>query len=107
MGGATAGVIPPVLGYFKKYAKFCDKHGVLLILDEVMCGMGRTGTLFACEQENISPDIVCIAKGLGAGYQPIGATLVRAKIHETFQSGSGFFNHGHTYMDILQLAQEH
>ena len=98
VGGATAGVIPPVLGYFKRIREICDKHGVLLILDEVMCGMGRTGTLFACEQENISPDIVCIAKGLGAGYQPIGATLVKAKIHETFQSGSGVFNHGHTYM---------
>ena len=98
VGGATAGVIPPVLGYFKKIRQICDKHGVLLILDEVMCGMGRTGTLFACEQDGISPDIICIAKGLGAGYQPIGATLVKSKIFEAFQSGSGFFNHGHTYM---------
>ena len=98
VGGATAGVIPPVLGYFKKIREICDKHGVLLILDEVMCGMGRTGTLFACEQDGISPDIICIAKGLGAGYQPIGATLVKSKIFEAFQSGSGFFNHGHTYM---------
>ena len=98
VGGATAGAIPPVLGYFKKIREICDKHGVLLILDEVMCGMGRTGTLFACEQDGISPDIICIAKGLGAGYQPIGATLVKSKIFEAFQSGSGFFNHGHTYM---------
>ncbi|MEK9724213.1 MAG: aminotransferase class III-fold pyridoxal phosphate-dependent enzyme, partial [Rhodospirillaceae bacterium] len=76
----------------------CDQHGVLLILDEVMCGMGRTGTLFACEQDGVSPDIICIAKGLGAGYQPIGATLVQARLYDAFQSGSGLFQHGHTYM---------
>jgi len=78
--GATAGVVPPVEGYFERIREICDKYGVLLILDEVMCGMGRTGTLFACEQDGISPDIICVAKGLGAGYQPIGATLVTDKI---------------------------
>ena len=96
--GATAGVVPPVKGYFKRIRDICDRHGVLLILDEVMCGMGRTGTTFACEQDGIAPDIVCIAKGLGAGYQPIGAALVSAKVFRAFSEGSGFFQHGHTYM---------
>jgi len=96
--GATAGVVPPVEGYFKRIREICDKYGVLLILDEVMCGMGRTGTLFACEQDGISPDMICVAKGLGAGYQPIGATLVTDKIFAAFRDGSGFFQHGHTYM---------
>ncbi len=96
--GATAGVVPPVKGYFKRIRDICEGHGVLLILDEVMCGMGRTGTTFACEQDNIAPDIVCIAKGLGAGYQPIGAALVSAKVFRAFSEGTGFFQHGHTYM---------
>ena len=96
--GATAGVVPPVKGYFKRIRDICDRHGVLLILDEVMCGMGRTGTTFAYEQDGIAPDIVCIAKGLGAGYQPIGAALVSAKVFQAFSEGSGLFQHGHTYM---------
>jgi adenosylmethionine-8-amino-7-oxononanoate aminotransferase len=96
--GATAGVLAPVEGYFTRIREICDRHGVLLILDEVMCGMGRTGTLFACEQEGISPDIVTIAKGLGAGYQPIGAMLCTNEIYQTIADGSGFFHHGHTYM---------
>ena len=98
IGGATAGVIPPVNGYFKLIRKICDKFGVILILDEVMCGMGRAGTLFACEQEGVSPDIIVVAKGLGAGYQPIGAALVGSKIFNAFKRGSGVFLHGHTYM---------
>ncbi len=96
--GATAGALPPVPGYFKRIREICDQYGVLLILDEVMCGMGRTGTLFASEQENITPDIIAIAKGLGAGYQPIGAMLCTGKIHAAIESGSGFFQHGHTYL---------
>ncbi len=96
--GATAGAVPPVPGYFKRIREICDQYGILLILDEVMCGMGRTGTLFACEQDGISPDIVTIAKGLGAGYQPIGATLCTRQIYEAIESGSGFFQHGHTYI---------
>jgi len=96
--GATLGAVPPVSGYFRKIREVCDRHGVLLILDEVMCGMGRTGTLYACEQEAIAPDIVCIAKGLGAGYQPIGAAIVSARIVGTIRDGSGFFQHGHTYL---------
>ena len=95
--GATLGAVPPVPGYFKRIREICDRYGILLILDEVMCGMGRTGTLFACEQDGISPDILTIAKGLGAGYQPIGAALCSAKIHDAFAQGSGFFQHGHTY----------
>lgn len=98
VGGATAGVLTPVPGYFKRIREICDAHDVLLILDEVMCGMGRTGTLFACEQDGVVPDIICIAKGLGAGYQPIGATLVSAEVYGAFAGGSGAFQHGHTYM---------
>lgn len=96
--GATVGAVPPVEGYFKRVREICDTYGVLLILDEVMCGMGRTGSLFACEQDGISPDIVAIAKGLGAGYQPIGAMLCTAEIYRTIEDGSGFFQHGHTYI---------
>ncbi|MBM3733752.1 MAG: aspartate aminotransferase family protein [Acidimicrobiia bacterium] len=98
VGGATAGVLPPVPGYFRRVREICDRYGVLLILDEVMCGMGRTGTMHACEQDGIAPDLLCIAKGLGAGYQPIGAVLVAGKVHRAFQDGSGAFLHGHTYM---------
>jgi adenosylmethionine-8-amino-7-oxononanoate aminotransferase len=98
VGGATAGAIPPVEGYFKRVREICDRYGVLLILDEVMCGMGRTGFLYACEPEGISPDILCIAKGLGAGYQPVGAMLCTRHIYETIERGSGFFQHGHTYI---------
>lgn len=96
--GATAGALAPAPGYFKRIREICDRHGVLLILDEVMCGMGRTGTLFACEQDGVSPDILCIAKGLGAGYQPIGAMLCTGEIYDAVAQGSGFFQHGHTYM---------
>jgi adenosylmethionine-8-amino-7-oxononanoate aminotransferase len=76
----------------------CDRHGILLILDEVMCGMGRCGSLYAFEQEGVAPDLVTVAKGLGAGYQPIGATLVASHVYDTIVSGSGFFQHGHTYL---------
>lgn len=96
--GATAGAVPPAPGYFKRIREICDQYGILLILDEVMCGMGRTGTLFACEQDGVSPDILCIAKGLGAGYQPIGAMLCSTQVYETIENGSGFFQHGHTYL---------
>ncbi|HOM19368.1 MAG TPA: aspartate aminotransferase family protein [Ottowia sp.] len=98
VGGATAGVLVPVPGYFKAVREVCDRHGVLLILDEVMCGMGRTGTLHACEQEGVVPDLMTIAKGLGGGYQPIGAVLAQDKIVEAMSAGSGFFQHGHTYL---------
>ena len=96
--GATMGAVPAVPGYFKKVRNICNKYGVLLILDEVMCGMGRTGHLFASEFDEIAPDILCIAKGLGAGYQPIGAMLCSKDIYDRLGKGSGFFQHGHTYM---------
>jgi adenosylmethionine-8-amino-7-oxononanoate aminotransferase len=96
--GATAGAVPPVADYFKRIRAICDRYGVLLILDEVMCGMGRTGTLHACEQDCIVPDLLVIAKGLGGGYQPIGAVLLGRHIFDAFANGSGFFQHGHTYM---------
>jgi adenosylmethionine-8-amino-7-oxononanoate aminotransferase len=96
--GATLGAVPAVAGYFRRVREICDRHGILLILDEVMCGMGRCGTLWAFEQEGIVPDLVTIAKGLGAGYQPIGAVLVGSGISEAIQGGSGFFQHGHTYI---------
>jgi len=97
VGGATLGCVTPVPGYFKGVRAICDKYGVLLILDEVMCGMGRCGTLYACEQEDVMPDLVCIGKGLGAGYQPIGALLASGKVYDAIVAGSGFFQHGHTY----------
>ncbi|OSZ75137.1 aspartate aminotransferase family protein [Hydrogenophaga sp. IBVHS1] len=98
VGGATAGVLVPVPGYFKGVRELCDRHGILLILDEVMCGMGRTGTLHACEQDGVVPDLLTIAKGLGGGYQPIGAVLAQGKLVEAFRRGSGLFQHGHTYL---------
>lgn len=96
--GATAGAVPPVADYFKRIRAICDRHGVLLILDEVMCGMGRTGTLHACEQEGVAPDLLAIAKGLGGGYQPVGAVLLGRHLFDAFARGSGLFQHGHTYM---------
>ncbi len=96
--GATIGAVTAVPGYFRRIREICDRYDVLLILDEVMCGMGRTGTLHACEQEGIAPDLLLLAKGLGAGYQPIGAMLVSEKIYQSIASGTGSFNHGHTYM---------
>jgi len=98
VGGATAGVLTAVPGYFQGVRELCDRHGILLILDEVMCGMGRTGTLHACEQEGVVPDLLTIAKGLGGGYQPIGAVLAQEHIVEVFRQGSGLFQHGHTYL---------
>ena len=96
--GATAGAVPPVAGYLRGVRELCSRHGILLILDEVMCGMGRTGTLHACEQEGVAPDLLVIAKGLGGGYQPIGAVLAQAHVVDAFARGSGLFQHGHTYL---------
>jgi adenosylmethionine-8-amino-7-oxononanoate aminotransferase len=96
--GATLGAVPPVGDYFQRVRAICDRFGVLLVLDEVMCGMGRTGTLHACEQEGVTPDLMTVAKGLGGGYQPIGAVLMTRRIFDAFANGSGAFQHGHTYM---------
>jgi adenosylmethionine-8-amino-7-oxononanoate aminotransferase len=96
--GATTGATPPTPGYLKGVRSLCDKYGILYIADEVMCGMGRTGTLHAFEQDDVVPDLVTIAKGLGGGYQPIGAVLASEKIVSALQAGSGLFQHGHTYI---------
>jgi adenosylmethionine-8-amino-7-oxononanoate aminotransferase len=98
VGGATSGALTPPQGYFKRIREICDRHGILMILDEVMCGMGRTGTLHACEQEGVAPDLMAIAKGLGGGYQPVGAVLIGRPIIDALSAGSGFFQHGHTYI---------
>ncbi len=96
--GATAGAVPPTPGYFKGVREICDRHGILWIADEVMCGMGRTGTLHAVEQEGAAPDLMIIAKGLGGGYQPIGAVLAHERVIAPLRDGSGLFQHGHTYL---------
>lgn len=96
--GATAGAVTAPEGYFRAVREICNRHGALLILDEVMCGMGRTGTLHAWEQERVAPDIQAIAKGLGGGYQPIGAMLATSRIVDAIRQGSGAFQHGHTYL---------
>lgn len=98
VSGATLGCVPPVPGYFQRIREICDAYGILLIADEVMCGMGRTGTLYAMEQEDVCPDIITIAKGLGAGYQPIGAVLARQSVVDPILAGSGTLWNGHTYM---------
>jgi adenosylmethionine-8-amino-7-oxononanoate aminotransferase len=95
--GATLGAVPAVPGYFKRVREICDRHGILLILDEVMCGMGRTGTLYACEQDGVAPDMIAIAKGLGGGYMPIGALLLHDRLFKALADGSGAFSHSHTY----------
>ena len=96
--GATLGAATAAPGYFRRIREICDRYGVLLILDEVMCGMGRTGTLHACEQEGVAPDLMAIAKGLGGGYAPIGAMLVSKRIAEAVRRGSGLFPHSQTYV---------
>jgi adenosylmethionine-8-amino-7-oxononanoate aminotransferase len=98
VAGATLGAAPAVQGYFKRIRQICDKYGVVLILDEVMAGSGRTGTWFAFEQEGIVPDIAVIAKGLGAGYQPISAVLLSQRFVDEIEDGSGTVAHSHTYM---------
>ena len=98
IGGATSGCLVPPPGYFRRVRELCDAHGILLILDEVMCGMGRTGTLHACTQEGVAPDLLAIAKGLGGGYQPVGAVLIGGRVIDSIAAGSGFFQHGHTYI---------
>ena len=98
VGGATAGCLTPPEGYFKRIREICDQYNVLLILDEIMCGMGRTGTLHACEQDGIQGDLQTIAKGIAAGYQALSAVLISEKIVNAIDEGSGFFQHGHTYL---------
>ncbi len=96
--GATLGAVPATPGYFQGVREICNRHGILWIADEVMCGMGRTGTLHAVEQEDATPDLMLIAKGLGGGYQPIGAVLAHERVIAPLRDGSGMFQHGHTYL---------
>ena len=96
--GATAGAVCAVPGYFRKVRAVCHRYGVLLILDEVMSGLGRTGVYHAFEREDVVPDLLCLAKGLGGGYQPIAAVMAHDKIVDTIVGGSGAFQHGHTYV---------
>ncbi len=98
VGGATGGVLMPEPGYWGRIREICDHYGILLILDEVMCGMGRTGSLFACQQEQLRPDLIAIGKGLAGGYQPIGAMLCSSSIYQTLKETSGALMGGHTYM---------
>jgi len=98
VGGATLGTVPPVAGYLARIREICDRHGVLLIADEVMCGMGRCGDWFVCTQEGVAPDIITIAKGLGAGFQPIAAMMASERVVRAIEEGSGLLAHGHTYM---------
>ena len=102
--GATSGAVPPAPGYFREIRRICDHYGVLLVLDEVMCGMGRTGTLYACEQDGVVPDMIAVAKALGGGYQPIGGLLVQDHIVEVIRDTYGLFQHGHTYMGHAAAA---
>jgi len=97
-GAAGMLVHPP--GYLRAVRQICDRHGILLICDEVATGFGRTGTMFACEQEGVSPDLLCLAKGLTGGYLPLAATLATERIYESFLGAHDEFKtffHGHTY----------
>jgi len=96
--GATAGAVPPASGYFRRVREVCDRHGILLLCDEIMCGLGRTGTMHAIEQEGVAPDLITVAKGLGGGYQPVGAVLAATRIVDALRKGSGAFQHSHTYV---------
>ena len=102
--GATLGAVPAVQGYFQAIRDICDRHKVLLIMDEVMAGCGRSGTYFAFEQEGITPDIVTLAKGLGGGYQPIGAVIAQGFIHQCIVDAFGSFAHGHSYVGHATVA---
>lgn len=96
--GATLGSVTAVPGYFARIRAICDRHGVLFIADEVMCGMGRCGTMFVTDQEKVRPDIITIAKGLGGGYQPIAAVMASERVTKAIENGSGLLANGHTYM---------
>ena len=95
---ATAiGVSIPPVGYLRDLRAVCDRHGVLLVVDEIIAGMGRTGRLFATEWDGIRPDFITLSKALSSGYVPIGATLISPVIRDTFLEHGGVFLHGHTY----------
>ena len=95
--GATTGCVTAPKGYFKAMREVCDRYGVLLLMDEIMSGVGRTGTFFAFEQEGVSPDICTIGKGLGGGYAPIAGILMSKRIVDVLRNGTGSFKNGFTY----------
>jgi adenosylmethionine-8-amino-7-oxononanoate aminotransferase len=97
VSGATLGAVVPPRGYLEKVAEICRSNGVLLIADEVMTGMGRTGRNFAVDHWGVAPDILVTAKGLGSGYSPLGALIISRKVVEAIATGSGSFIHGFTY----------
>jgi adenosylmethionine-8-amino-7-oxononanoate aminotransferase len=97
ISGATLGAVVPPSGYLEKVAGICQDHGVLLIADEVMTGMGRAGRNFAVDHWNVAPDILVTAKGLSSGYAPLGAVVISRKVVEAIATGSGSFIHGFTY----------
>jgi len=97
MVGATLGAVPAVPGYFRRIREICDRHGILFIIDEIMSGMGRTGTRYAIAEEGAAPDLIVLAKGLGAGFQPVSATLVHDRIYQAIHKAHGLLVHGHTY----------
>jgi adenosylmethionine-8-amino-7-oxononanoate aminotransferase len=96
--GATLGAAAAAPGYFQLIREICDAHGVLFIADEVMSGLGRCGERFAIEAEGVVPDMICTAKGLAGGYQPIGAVLLQSRIFDAIINRHGHFEHGHTYI---------
>jgi adenosylmethionine-8-amino-7-oxononanoate aminotransferase len=98
VAGATLGAAEPVPGYLQRIREICNRYGVLLVFDEVLCGMGRTGSMYACNEEGVAPDLITVAKGLGAGYVPIGAVLASRRVYDAVADGSGVLRHGHTYM---------
>lgn len=95
--GATLGAVPAVPGYFRRIREICDRHGILFIIDEIMSGMGRTGVPYTISAEGATPDLLVMAKGLGAGFQPISATLVSEQIYQDIHRAHGLLIHGHTY----------
>jgi adenosylmethionine-8-amino-7-oxononanoate aminotransferase len=97
MSGATLGAVTPPPGYLQAIAEICQRHGVLLVADEVMTGMGRTGRNFAVEHWGIAPDILVTAKGVSSGYAPLGAAIATKKVVDAIAEGSGAFLHGFTY----------
>jgi adenosylmethionine-8-amino-7-oxononanoate aminotransferase len=97
VGGAACGAIVPHIDYFKIIRQICDHYDILFIDDEVMVGFGRTGSMFSIEDWGVIPDMICIAKGMSAGYSPLGGVIAKDEIYNTFKQGSGIFVHGHTY----------
>jgi len=114
--GAASGALVPHKDYFKIVREICDKYDILLIDDEVMTGFGRAGSMFAIDEFDVIPDMICMAKGMSAGYAPLGAVVAKDEIYNTFKSGTGSFVHGHTYggnplsaaaaVEVLKILQE-